>query len=149
MASRDVLVALLTAAFTLTLTLSLQAFHGPSHSTTLGRDKAQGEKAFVLSVGLNFQDSDTADELLKAWATAAAWCLEHEPFLFAYEVAQSDTDPLKYVIIERYRSKEDYTGPHRRSPAFKAFRPQMRALQDSGRVSVTGQSYREMGIGFT
>jgi len=149
MAVRDLLVILLTVACTITLTLGFQAFRGPSRRTTLGRDKAQGEKAFVLAVSLSFQDDDTANELLKAWAKAAAWCLEHEPFLFAYEVAQSDSDPLKYVIVERYRSKEDYTGPHRRSPAFMAFRPKMRALQDSGRVAVTGQSYQELGIGFT
>ena len=66
-----------------------------------------------------------------------------------YEVAQSDKDPLRYVILERYRSKDDYLGAHRRSPAFREFRPQMRALQESGRVTVTGSSYQELGIGFT
>ena len=90
-----------------------------------------------------------ADGLLDAWAAAAAWCLDNEPFLFAYEVAQSDQDPLTYTIIERYRSKADYLGPHRTSPAFKEFRPKMRAMQDSGKVVVSGHSYHELGTGFT
>ena len=63
--------------------------------------------------------------------------------------ARAVADPLKYVIFERYRRKDDYTGAHRRSPAFKEFRPQMRALQDSGKVTVTGSSFNELGIGFT
>ena len=56
---------------------------------------------------------------------------------------------LQYAIFERYRSKEDYTGAHRQSPAFAAFRPQMRALQDSGKVSVSGASHQELGVGFS
>ena len=118
-------------------------------TTTSGRAKAVGEKAFVLSVSLQFSDAATSTELLSAWKDAADWCYTHEDFLFAYEVAQSDKDPLKYVIIERYRSKDDYTGAHRTSPAFKRFRPKMRALQESGRVVVTGDSYQELGFGFT
>ena len=119
------------------------------HLTTLGRPKATGEKAFMLSVGLKFTDNSSAETLLKAWGKAARYCIENEPFLFAYEVAQSDKDPLSYVILERYASKSDYLGAHRRSPAFKEFRPQMKALQDSGAVVVTGSSYDELGIGFT
>ena len=49
---------------------------------------------------------------------------------YMYEIAQSDKDPLSYMIFERYRSKQDYTGPHRRSLAFLKFRPQMKALQE-------------------
>ena len=118
-------------------------------TTTTGRAKATHDKAFVLSVGLQFRNAADATDLLAAWKDAAEWCLTHEPFLFAYEVAQSDKDPNRYVIIERYRSKEDYTGPHRSSPAFKRFRPRMRALQDSGAVVVTGDSFVELGVGFT
>ena len=148
---RDVLVALASVLATLLVVHATHAAHVPPgmYTTTLGRTKATAEKAFVLSVGLQFRDKGSAETLLKAWEQAARYCIEHEPFLFAYEVAQSDSDPLKYVILERYRSKLDYTGAHRRSPAFKAFRPQMRAMQDSGAVTVSGQSYQELGIGFT
>ena len=109
----------------------------------------RGEKAFVLAVTLQFRDEATVQALLPAWAAAADWCIEHEPFLFMYEMAHSDQDPLRYTVIERYRSKADYIGAHRHSPAFKAFRPKMKALQDSGAVVVTGGSYLETGLGFT
>ena len=153
---RDALVAVASSVVTLIVVKSggtklpfAAAGGGQRHVTTLGRPKATGERAFMLSVGLRFSDNASAETLLKAWGRAAAYCIEHEPFLFAYEVAQSDKDSLSYVILERYRSKSDYLGAHRRSPAFKTFRPQMKALQDSGAVVVTGSSYNELGIGFT
>lgn len=147
MTARDLVVVLVSSLGTL---LVANGFRSHANNlTTLGHPKAIGEKAFVLTVNLQFQDNASADALLKAWARAADWCVQNEPFLFAYEVAQSDQDPLRYIILERYRSKEDYTGPHRKSPAFKEFRPQMRLLQESGKVSVTGSSYQELGLGFT
>jgi quinol monooxygenase YgiN len=144
---RDLLVATMAILGTLSAVHAHRAF--ASTSTTTGRPKAVGEKAFVLSVGLQFRDSQAADEVISAWRVAAEACLTREPFLYAYEFAQSEDDPLRYVILERYRSKDDYTGPHRSSAAFKKFRPKLRALQESGRVQVSGSSYRELGIGFT
>ena len=129
--------------------------HGPApiwstaHPTTSGHTKMRGEKAFVLVVTLQFRDESDAMTLQAAWAAAADYCIAHEPFLYMYEMAQSDKDPLRYTIIERYRSKADYTGAHRHSPAFREFRPKMKALQDSGGVTVSGESYAETGIGFT
>ena len=120
---------------------------GPT--TALGRRKATSEKAFVLNVGLQFRSQAVADGFVKEWGKAAAYCLRNEAFLFAYEIAQSDQDPLKYLITERYRSKADYLGAHRSSSAFKEFRPGMKALQTSGEVVVTGSSYTELGVGFT
>eukprot|EP00322_Chrysochromulina_rotalis_P003454 CAMPEP_0115872700 /NCGR_PEP_ID=MMETSP0287-20121206/23571_1 /TAXON_ID=412157 /ORGANISM="Chrysochromulina rotalis, Strain UIO044" /LENGTH=115 /DNA_ID=CAMNT_0003327649 /DNA_START=36 /DNA_END=383 /DNA_ORIENTATION=- len=115
----------------------------------MGRVKSTNDKAFVLSVGLQFTDEQAATSLLSAWSKAASYCLENEPFLYTYEVAQSDKDNLSYVILERYRSKADYIGAHRRSPAFKVFRPVMREMQDRGKVKVSGDSYIELGLGFT
>ena len=86
---RDALVAMAAAAATLTSVSLLPHLRG-NHVTTLGRPKAKGEKAFMLSVGLKFQDSATAVSFLRAWGKAADYCIAHEPFLFAYEVAQSD-----------------------------------------------------------
>ena len=109
----------------------------------------KGERAFVLTVGLHFEDAKVADELLQEWAKIAAYCYLHEPYLYHYEVAQSDKRQLSYLITERYRSKEDYLQAHRSSKAFRAFRPRMRALQDAGAVRVSGDSYAELGMGFT
>eukprot|EP00321_Phaeocystis_globosa_P019403 CAMPEP_0118814280 /NCGR_PEP_ID=MMETSP1162-20130426/3461_1 /TAXON_ID=33656 /ORGANISM="Phaeocystis Sp, Strain CCMP2710" /LENGTH=129 /DNA_ID=CAMNT_0006744147 /DNA_START=105 /DNA_END=494 /DNA_ORIENTATION=+ len=117
--------------------------------TSLGRRKATQERAFVLNVGLTFRSQGVADGFIKEWSKAADYCLANEDFLFAYELAQSDQDPLRYLITERYRSKADYLGAHRSSSAFKAFRPGMKALQASGDVVVTGSSYNELGVGFT
>ena len=94
---RDAAVACAASATTLLLVAGI-AHHagsgvhsgGGQHQTTLGRAKATGERAFVLSVGLQFQDHASADALPRAWRAAAAYCIENEPFLFAYEVAQSD-----------------------------------------------------------
>ena len=149
MVVRDVFVALASAALT-TLLVLFATGQPPSVSlTTAGRPKVRGEKAFMLSVGLRFRDAASAASLLRAWTVAADYCMEHEPFLYAYEVAQSDKDNLSFVILERYRSKADYLGPHRRSEAFKAFRPTMREMQQQGAVVVSGESYQEMGVGFT
>eukprot|EP00277_Geminigera_cryophila_P017617 CAMPEP_0179456958 /NCGR_PEP_ID=MMETSP0799-20121207/40822_1 /TAXON_ID=46947 /ORGANISM="Geminigera cryophila, Strain CCMP2564" /LENGTH=149 /DNA_ID=CAMNT_0021257357 /DNA_START=447 /DNA_END=893 /DNA_ORIENTATION=- len=109
--------------------------------TTLGREKTRGEKAFILAVELRFRDTGSAQELVSAWTTASDFCMEKEPYLFHYEVSRSDKDPLRYMIYERYRSKADYLGPHKESPAFLAFRPIMKAMQDIGAVNVTGESW--------
>ena len=143
---RDVSIAILSSLGTL-LVSSAYRSHA-DHLTTLGRPKAVGEKAFVLAVNLQFQDNVSAENLLKAWGQAAEWCVKNEPFLYAYEVAQSDQDPLKYLVYERYRSKADYLETHKSSPAFKEFRPKMQALQESGQVVVSGHSFDEVGVGF-
>ena len=62
---------------------------------------------------------------------------------------RSDKKENVYVVTERYRSKEDYLHAHRSSPAFVAFRPVMRRMQDSGDVVVSGDSFVELGLGFT
>ena len=140
-------------AFVLGLLTALTATHlTPKLTgsfTALGRRKATGEKAFVLNVVLQFRDRVTAESLVRDWRLAADYCLANEDFLFAYEMAQSDQDPLRYAVMERYRSKADYLGAHRSSPAFKEFRPKMKALQSSGDVVVTGSSWNELGVGFT
>ena len=51
--------------------------------TSIGRAKARGEKAFVLSVTLDFQDEATANGLVEAWREAADWCFLNENFLYA------------------------------------------------------------------
>lgn len=117
-------------------------------STTRGRVKSRGEKAFVLAVELRFRDAAAAEAIVKEWALAAEYCLVHEPFLFHYEIARSDKDPLRYMVYERYRSKADYIGPHKLSPAFAAFRPKLKEMQESARVEVVGESWDELGVGF-
>jgi quinol monooxygenase YgiN len=49
---------------------------------------------------------------------------------------------LRYLIYERYRSKDDYLGAHKQSQAFVDFRPKMKAMQVS-------ESERERLLGRT
>uniref|UniRef100_A0A7S0Q9H1 ABM domain-containing protein n=1 Tax=Coccolithus braarudii TaxID=221442 RepID=A0A7S0Q9H1_9EUKA len=119
------------------------------HYTSTGRAKQVGDNAFVLSVGLTFRSVASAESFTTAWAEAASYCRKNEPFLYQYEVSQSDKNALEYVIMERYRSKADYVDVHRHSSAFNQFRPKLRALQEAGEVAIKGGSYVELGIGFT
>ena len=121
----------------------------------LARGRAGGTRrtrnapgAFVLHVELEFTNENAAKTLVDAWSECADWCRTREKTLWHYEISQSDVDGLKYSIHERYRSKEDYAGAHKSTAAYKAFRPKLRALQDSGEVKVTGSSYVELGRGF-
>ena len=140
-------------AFALGVLATLLAMHVvpplAANTTSLGRRKAVGEKAFILTVNLQFTTHGVANALVREWTRAAEYCLANENFLFAYEMAQSDQDPLRYMVIERYRSKADYLGAHRSSTAFKEFRPKMKELQTRGDVVVSGASYNELGVGFT
>jgi hypothetical protein len=94
--TRDCVVALAAASMTLMVSTALS--HHGEHMTTTGRAKSRGDKAFVLSVGLRFEDNASVETLLHAWEKAADFCLAHEPFLFAYEVAQSDKGVLPFSL---------------------------------------------------
>jgi len=108
------------------------------------------ERAFVLRVDLKFMNVDDANALIAAWGEAADWCRANEEFLWHYEISRSDQDETgtTFSIYERYRSKEDYLRSHKESAAFKTFRPKMQALQDAGRLVVSGSSFIELGVGF-
>ena len=128
---RPLIAAFLLGVLTMTAVTQLTM----TPKTSLGRRKATQERAFVLNVGLTFRSQGVADGFIKEWAKAADYCLANEDFLFAYELAQSDQDPLRYLITERYRSKADYLGAHRSSSAFKVTR-RPRAACASARVSL-------------
>ena len=125
-----------------------EAWSGSNARSGASLRARNGARAFVLRVDLTFVDAADARALVRAWGEAADWCRAREPFLLHYEIAQSDAEPLKYSIYERYRTKEDYLGPHKSSEAFRKFRPQMRALQDAGKLVVSGESFVELGVGF-
>jgi endonuclease/exonuclease/phosphatase family metal-dependent hydrolase/quinol monooxygenase YgiN len=117
-------------------------------ATSNCRMKTRNEKAWVLSIILTFSDVDSANEFITYWAEMSNYCFKQEPYLYHYEISQSDQEPLRYMVYERYASKKDYLNKHRNSLAFSKFRPKMKALQDAGRVTVSGHSYDELGIGF-
>lgn len=129
----------------------LQLLVGPQSNapkTTTGHLKRTNDKAFVLHVQLRFTTASAAERLLADWRPVANYCLANEPFLFSYEIAQSDKNPLLFSMYERYRSKTDYLERHKASAAFLAFREKMKAMQEAGEVAVSGESFVELGVGF-
>ena len=117
-------------------------------NTTAGRKKERKEKAWVLAVVLQFKDEEAAATVLEAWEKLADYCFENEPILYHFEVAQSDQDPLKYNVFERYESKEAYLTIHKASDAFKEFKKVMVETQERDAVAINGSSYNELGQGF-
>ena len=117
-------------------------------TTSAGRKKERKENAWILAVVLQFKDEKSAATVLEAWEKLANWCFENEPILYHYEVGQSDQDPLKYNVCERYESKEAYLNIHKASEAFKEFKKVMVETQERDAITITGSSYNELGLGF-
>ena len=97
---------------------------------------------------LTFANEEDQKQILEEWRPVTKYCAEKEPFLFQYEVGRSDSDPLKLIMVERYKSKEDYMTKHKNGEEFLKFRPKLKALQDAGKVKIDGFSYQELGYGF-
>ena len=105
--------------------------------------------AFSLLVTLQFTAEEHKEIFLKDIAPLATYIKENEPDTIAYEVLISDKDPLRVLIMERYKDKgNSFLKVHRTSEAFLKFRPKLQALQKSGYVTVDGESYLDSGVGF-
>ena len=119
-----------------------------SSSSSL-EENATTTTAFSLLVTLVFQSTDDKDEFLTDIAPVADYVQRQEPDTLAYEVLLSDQDPLQVMILERYRNKDvAYLEVHKSSAPFLAFRPKLQAMQEAGRVTVSGHSYLDSNIGF-
>ena len=104
---------------------------------------------FSLLVTLTFTENEHKEKFLQDIAPLAAYVRDHEPDTIAYQVMQSDKDPLRVLILERYRDKETaYLQVHRSTAEFLAFRPKLKAMEDAGYVSIAGESYVDSEIGF-
>ena len=107
------------------------------------------KKSFSLLVALQFQDVSTKTEFLQAIEPLVNYVRDHEPTTIGYEVLMSDKNDLKALILERYMDKEDaYLKIHKSSAEFLSFRPKLQALVDAGRVTISGESYEDAGVGF-
>lgn len=104
---------------------------------------------FSLLVSLQFTEEQHKQTFLQAFHPVAQHVRQHEPDTLAYEALLSDKDPLRILILERYRDKDNaYLKIHKGSEPFLAFRPKLKALQDAGHVTVSGESYLDADIGF-
>lgn len=111
------------------------------------RERIPG-KAWVLVVTLTFKNMEDQKSILEAWKPVTEYCGKKESFLYHYEAGQNDADPLKLHITERYETKDHYLNAHKTGEEFLKFRPKLKALQDEGKVTVEGFSYKELGVGF-
>lgn len=104
---------------------------------------------FSLIVNLEFKEEAFKDQFLKDIAPLAKYVKDDEPDTLAYEVLVSDKDPLKVLILERYKDKERaFFEVHRNSVPFQEFRPKLKAMMDEGHVTMTGESYVDSMLGF-
>ena len=106
-------------------------------------------KAFSLIVELKFQDTTAKEDFVELIRPLMDYIRLHEPTTLGYEVLLSDQDGLRALLIERYADKEEaYLKIHKSSKEFLEFRPKLQAMQESGKVTVSGHSYVDSGLGF-
>jgi quinol monooxygenase YgiN len=118
-------------------------------SLLYNKDNNRQEKVFSLMVTLQFQDVTAREEFLVLVQPVIEYVTRDEPTTLAYEVLLSDKDDLQVLFLERYVDKEvAYLQIHKSSAAFLAFRPKLQAMQQAGRVIVTGNSFLDSGMGF-
>jgi len=104
---------------------------------------------FSLFVTLTFTAAEHKETFLNDIAPLAAYIKDNEPDTIAYDVLQSDRDPLRVLVMERYKDKDEaFLKVHRSSQPFLEFRPKLKALQDAGLVTVDGESFVDLGVGF-
>jgi quinol monooxygenase YgiN len=104
---------------------------------------------FSLLVTVSFDSIEYKKQFLKDFKPLANYVTTNEADTLAYEVLLSDNDPLKVMILERYRDKDNaYLKIHKSSVPFLAFRPKLQAMQEKGHVTILGNSYIDSGVGF-
>lgn len=109
-----------------------------------GKARAPAKGAFWLVVAVVFQQERDVVTFEKAFQPLADYVQSQELGTLSYAYAQSDSDPKRILIFERYATKADYLDVHKVSEPFLAFRPQLAALN----AKIEGHSYIEGGLGF-
>mmetsp|Transcript_57134 Transcript_57134/g.66784 ORF Transcript_57134/g.66784 Transcript_57134/m.66784 type:complete len:115 (-) Transcript_57134:210-554(-) len=108
-------------------------------------EKTSRINVFNLIVQLTFIDEESSSKFVNAASPYIDYVRLSEPNTIMYTLMKSDKNPLLYNFIERYLDKErDYIGTHRSSQQFKTFRSLLTLLQESGKVSISGNSYIDL-----
>lgn len=143
--TRHAVFALLTL-----VALVLFIFHPlPSYYSSELVSPSSSSKAFSLIVDVKFQDKATKAEFVELIQPLATYVKYHEPTTIGYEVLFSDKDDLQALLVERYKDKEEaYLKIHKSSKEFLDFRPKLQAMQEAGRVTLSGNSYWDGAVGF-
>lgn len=104
------------------------------------------DKAFYLGVVITFPNLNEKQKFIDIFTPLAQYVKEKELGTLSYELLESDKDPKRILISERYSSKDYYLKVHKTSPLFLKFREEFQQLIANG-TNVDGHSYYESGIG--
>ena len=109
-----------------------------------------GGGAFVLMVTLKFTSEATRDTFLKLIEPVCKDVAQNErETTLSYQVAVSDKDPLRVLVMERYSTKErGYLEIHKAGAEFLKYRDKLKAMQEAGDVEIAGESYIETDLGY-
>mmetsp|Transcript_39739 Transcript_39739/g.95896 ORF Transcript_39739/g.95896 Transcript_39739/m.95896 type:complete len:241 (-) Transcript_39739:290-1012(-) len=104
---------------------------------------------FSLFVTLEFTSDEYLQQFLTDLKPVADFVRENEPGTISYEVLRSDKDPLRVMLMERYKDKDvAYLQVHKSSKPFLEYRPKLKAMEEAGYVKIVGESYVDTGVGF-
>lgn len=105
--------------------------------------------SFYLFVYLYFksetlEDRAVRDEFLAGIKDFQRYVHESEPNTLQFEIAVSEKDQFKVVVIEQYQDKEsDYLQTHRHSEAFLEWKKRMKTWREQGHIQkVDGESFQ-------
>ena len=101
---------------------------------------------FFLGIVVTFDSEIDKINFLIIFKPYAEWVKWNEPTTLAFEISQSDKNPLQMFITERYVSKGAYLEVHRASAEFIAFKEKLVELRG---YKLEGHSYEDLNIGFT
>ena len=105
-------------------------------------------EAWGLFVGLTFKDDVAKAEFKTLFAPFAEYVEQSEPHTLSYMYMDSDKDPQRGLIVERYLEKDKaFLVDHKNSQSFLKFREKLKVMQNDGKVKLDGESYQE-GIGY-
>ncbi len=146
MNSNNILPTILIAmAVSSLFTYLLTGCRTPNNSATSSRDTIPS--AFYLGVAVIFPTVQEKESFKTLFRPMAQFVKDHEPGTLSYELLESDKEPERILILERYVNKDYYLNVHRTSKEFLSFRAEFQKMIEKG-VKVDGHSYLEPGIGF-
>ena len=140
--------AVVFAVVTVAAAYLLFSMYSRRSSTQTRADREKPTTAsFILIVHVTFSSKKVKEDFKVLYAEEAEFCRKSEANTLSYELALSDRDELAGVIIERFRSKDDYLS-HKESSVFKRYREKLKKLEESGDVKLNGQSYYQSNLGY-
>jgi quinol monooxygenase YgiN len=109
--------------------------------------RSESNVAFHLGVTITFPKREDKELFVDLFKPLARYVEDFELGTLSYQLLQSDSDPLRVHVMERYKDKEYFLNVHRNSSEFKYFRAELQKLYDKG-AKADGNSFVETGIGF-